>query len=125
MTVAEFRTLPPQSGFTKAPSDGENFPIEKSSFHSKGMALLDIDSAMTRSTRGWYWPFLRVFFVGLSLRLLSFCLLHMTYRPQQNKKPLISKLKWNATNLRDKCVALIVIASFGVSTFFMVYFILN
>ena len=94
MAVSEQRALPAQSGFTQK-NDGNsiNFPKNLNAFNLIGSAQLDIDTVRWQSTGGWYWPILRAFMIGLSLRLLSFGFIHIFNRERQYKKSLTDELK--------------------------------
>ncbi len=94
MTVSEQRALPPQSGFTQEDEHYSlMFPKKLNSFNIIGSAQLDIDTVRRQSTSGWYWPIIRAFMIGLTLRILSFGFIHMFNRQRQYKKSLMKVLQ--------------------------------
>ena len=121
MAVAEQRALPIQSGFTFS------HPIYSSvhgSYFHMGFAQLDLATVQEQSTAGWYWPFLRLFMVGLTVRLLSFLFLHIFNRPQHSKKPLIVSFQ-EKKGVMKYFGPLTRIGSFVISLYFTIYFITN
>lgn len=119
MAVVEQRALPVQSGFTY------NNPINSGySFRAMGHAQLDLATVQVQSNVGWYWPFLRQFMIGLTVRLLSFLFLHTFNRPQQFKKSLMTSFQ-ERKGIKKYLVPLVHIGSLAVSLYFTIYFILN
>ena len=85
MAVAEQWALPLQSGFTQSYSKY----LSVYSIYFDMCFAIDLATVRGQSTAGWYWPFARLFMVGLTVCLLSFLFLHMFNWPQHSQKPLI------------------------------------
>lgn len=125
MSVIEQRALPAQSGFTQVQTeDAINFPKALNSFNIIGTGQLDFENVSVQSFYGWNWPLLRVFMVGLTLRIISFGFLHACNRSLQNKKPLFTMLKAKPSIRKLMFYTLSVVAS-GVIFVVTVHIILN
>jgi hypothetical protein len=91
LTVAEFRCLPEQSGFTQT-AIAINFPQELNSFALIGLAQND-PSVQEQSCSGWYWGALPALLVGLTIRWAAVGAIHVSERSKQAKKPLWTEIK--------------------------------
>jgi hypothetical protein len=95
LTVAEFRCLPEQSGFTQT-AIAINFPRELNSFALIGLAQND-SNVRQQSCSGWYWGVLPALLVGLTIRWAAAGAIHVSERPKQAKKPLWKEIKQQTT----------------------------
>jgi len=77
-TVSDFRCLPEQYGFTKALSQTK---FKKTSLDFLHLAMTD-QSTRLRHCKGWYYGIIRMFFVGLTIRVLTLLLVQVSYRQQ-------------------------------------------
>ena len=84
MVVSDQRCLPQQTGFTE--DHASALPL--SSFDVIGTAQLDRKNVVTQTCGGWYWGSLRMFMMGLAIRLFSALLIHLVSRNKQCKPPV-------------------------------------
>jgi hypothetical protein len=94
LTVAEYRCLPEQSGYTQTAA-AINFPQELNSFALLGLAQND-SSVREQSCSGWYWGALPALLVGLTIRWVAAGAIHVSERSKQAKKPLLKEMKHEA-----------------------------
>jgi hypothetical protein len=94
LTVAEFRCLPEQSGFTQT-AIAINFPQPLNSFALIGLAQND-SNVREQSCSGWYWGALPALLVGLTIRWAAAGAIHVSERAKQAKKPLWKEIKQQA-----------------------------
>jgi hypothetical protein len=94
LSVAEYRCLPEQSGFTQTAS-ATNFPQELNSFALLGLAQND-SSAREQSCSGLYWGALPALLAGLTIRWVAAGAIHVSERSKQAKKPFLKEMKQQA-----------------------------
>mmetsp|Transcript_17412 Transcript_17412/g.40037 ORF Transcript_17412/g.40037 Transcript_17412/m.40037 type:complete len:1463 (+) Transcript_17412:134-4522(+) len=110
LTVGEYRCLPEQSGFT-IERTSENRNSNNTMMSMMGYAGHD-PSAIYRDCGGWYWSVGPVIFIGITVRYLAIGAMHICFRAQQGKKPLLYVLRRNSTLALITlayCVALVVL----------------
>lgn len=89
LVVSDLRCLPEQYGFTKSNST----KIPDTALDVLHFAM-DDESARYRSCDGWYYGALRLFVIGLMLRVLTLLFIQVTYRRQKLQCRLMDRNKW-------------------------------
>jgi hypothetical protein len=95
LAVSDLRCLPPQTGFTIAPTATE-FPDDKSSFAFLSLGIHD-SSVTDRDWHGWYWNVLPVFMIGLTVRFAGFGVINAFNRAEQAKKSIWFQLRYKGS----------------------------
>jgi len=100
--VNEAKCLAPQSGFTSQTL----LAVGATPFHTMGMGAKDPNVAI-RSCDGWYWNYLPMFLVGLTVRFLTGMVMHGASRTKMPRTPLLKVLRGDRNKLMTYVVVLL------------------